>query len=60
MHQAIYEKLKSVARAVSCVTYGEIAPLAGLDLENAADCNELARILGEISMNERNYSAVET
>ena len=52
MHQAIYEKLKSVARAVSCVTYGEIAPLAGLELENPADRNELARILGEISVHE--------
>jgi hypothetical protein len=49
MHQAIYDDLKRVAKAQSTVTYSEIAPLAGLDMSNIADRNEIARILGEIS-----------
>ena len=52
MHQLIYDKLKSIARAQSTITYSEIAPLDSLDMSNPADRNEIARILGEISSYE--------
>ncbi|MCL5111112.1 MAG: hypothetical protein M1401_20030 [Chloroflexi bacterium] len=37
------------ARNQSLVNYGEIAPLAGLDLDSQEDRNTLGRLLGEIS-----------
>jgi hypothetical protein len=49
MHPRIYDKLKLVARAGTTTTYGEIAPLADLDMANPAHRNEIRRILGEIS-----------
>jgi hypothetical protein len=49
MHQAIYERLRQIAKAQNTTTYSEVAPLAGLDMANPADRNEIARILGEIS-----------
>jgi len=52
VHRAIYEKLKAVAKAEDLISYGEIAPLAGLDMENPDDRNKLAEILGEISTHE--------
>jgi hypothetical protein len=52
MHQRIYEKLKLVARAGTTITYGEIAPLADLDMLNPAHRNEIRRILDEISTHE--------
>ncbi len=54
MHQAIYDELKRVAKTQGTTTYGAIAPLAGLDMSNPADRNEIARILGEISTHEDN------
>lgn len=52
MHSDIYEKLGSVAQSRGTIAYGEVAPLAGLDMSNPADRNEIARILGEISTYE--------
>jgi len=52
MHQAIYERLKSVARAGAYVTYTDIAPLAGLDMSNPDDRNKIGELLGEISIHE--------
>lgn len=52
MHQAIYEELKKVARAGGTTTYGEIAPLASLDMSRADHRNQIADILGEISSYE--------
>lgn len=49
MHLAVYEELKRVARAQKTVTYSQIAPLADLDMSNAAHRQDIARILGEIS-----------
>ncbi|MBI4524721.1 MAG: hypothetical protein HY695_13030 [Deltaproteobacteria bacterium] len=45
----IYEQLKEVATRKSTTTYGEIAPLIGLDMTEAADRNRLGNLLGEIS-----------
>ena len=36
------------------VTYGEIAPLAGLYMDSQADRNKIREILGEISTHEHN------
>ncbi len=52
MHQAIYDKLVSVARSQSTVCYSEIAPLAGLDMSRPPDRNIIGEILGEISTYE--------
>ena len=52
MHQEIYEELKRVAREEKTITYSEIAPLAGLDMELAEDRNSIAEILDEISRHE--------
>jgi hypothetical protein len=49
IHQEIYERLKEVARNGDLITYSEIAPLAGLDMENQADRTRMGEILGEIS-----------
>ncbi len=49
MHEHIYQKLLAVARSQRVTTYQEIAPLAGLDMSNQADRNEIGRLLGEIS-----------
>ena len=32
MNQALYEKLKEVARSRSLITYSDIAPLVGVDI----------------------------
>jgi hypothetical protein len=55
IHQEIYECLKEVARRGDLITYGEIAPLAGLDMESQADRNEIGEILGEISTFEHEH-----
>ncbi len=55
MHQAIYEYLKAKARQEKLATYGEIAPLANLDMANQADRNRIGEILGEISTFEHQH-----
>lgn len=52
MHHAIYDKLRSVANGRGTMTYGEVAPLASLDMSDPADRNQIAQILGEISTYE--------
>jgi len=52
MTRDIYERLKEVARARRRITYGEIAPMAELDMSNPADRNEIAAILDAISSRE--------
>jgi hypothetical protein len=42
MHEAIYERLKQVARDQGLITYGELAPLADLHTQ------EYTRIRGHI------------
>jgi hypothetical protein len=49
MNQAIYETLQQVARSQGQTSYGEIAPLAHLNMESPADRNRLTEVLGEIS-----------
>jgi len=52
MHEAIYEELKRVASAETVAYYGQIAPLADLDMSRADDRNEISQILDEISAHE--------
>lgn len=52
IHQQIYERLKEVAKNGDLITYGEIAPLANLNMENPDDRNKIAHILGDISKYE--------
>jgi nicotinamide-nucleotide amidase len=49
---AIYEHLKVLARQGETTTYGEIAPLAHLDLNNPADLKEIGTILDDIAAYE--------
>lgn len=52
MHEAIYERLKQVARQRDTITYSEIAPMADLDMAVPQDRNRIAEILDEISRHE--------
>ena len=56
MHQAIYEELMRVAKGQRLTNYGDIAPLARLDMRNPVDRNEIGRILDEISNAEHQQS----
>ncbi len=56
IHQAIYERLKEGARLGCTVTYGEIAPLANLNMELQVDRNKMSEILAEISTYEHENS----
>lgn len=49
MNKAIYEKLKEAAKVPDTIAYGEIAPLAELDMSRADDRKTISEILGEIS-----------
>lgn len=49
MHQGIYEELKRVAKEQRLTNYADIAPLAGLSMDDPTDRNRIADILGEIS-----------
>ena len=46
MHQAVYERLKEVARASGVIHYSQIAPIAGVGPRN------LGQILGEVCQGE--------
>ena len=52
MHQAVYDELRRVANRQEMTTYGAIAPLAGLDMNNPADRDAMRRLLGDISTHE--------
>jgi len=54
MHTAIYQVLQETARAQGVITYAELAPLAEVDLNSAADRAALAAILDEINLHEHN------
>ena len=52
LHRPIYEELKRVAEQQDTATYGAIAPLADLDMENPAHRDRIRQILGKISTYE--------
>ena len=52
MHTGIYNRLLELARAQQLTTYSNIAPLAGLSMENEADRDRISQLLGEIVLHE--------
>lgn len=50
--QAIYDKIREVAKSRDITYYAEIAPLAGLNLASPGDIARLSSILGDISTAE--------
>jgi hypothetical protein len=52
MHMEIYEELKRAARGQTVIYYGQIAPLADLDMNRPDHRVEIGRILDEISSHE--------
>jgi hypothetical protein len=52
MHTAIYNRLTELARARQLTTYSDIAPLAGLSMENDEDRERISQLLGEIVLHE--------
>lgn len=49
VHAEIYDTLVQAARRQELVYYGDIAPLAGLDMDRQADRTAIGQILGDIS-----------
>ncbi|MBL7119246.1 MAG: hypothetical protein ISS53_01020 [Dehalococcoidia bacterium] len=52
MHQAVYETLKQVARSGGLICYGEVAPLAGVNLNSGRGRREMGCLLAEVCQNE--------
>lgn len=52
MHQAVYDKLLSVAKARSQITYTELGNVADLDVSLAGQIDLLVQILDEIALHE--------
>lgn len=52
MHQGVYETLKQVARSGGLICYGEVAPLAGVDLNSGRGRREVGCLLAEVCQNE--------
>ena len=52
MHQQIYERIQEAARRGTITHYGDIAPLAGLDMNLPEDRYEIGAILDEINRHE--------
>ncbi len=50
--EAIYDKLREVAKSRGITYYSEIAPLASLSMGSPGDRERIARILGDISTAE--------
>ena len=50
--EAIYDKLREVARSKCTTYYSEIAPLAGLNMDSPEDRKRISDILGDISTAE--------
>ena len=55
IHEAIYDRLKDVARGKDITYYSEIAPLAGLDMATEVGRIRIAQILDEINHHENDY-----
>lgn len=53
MHEAIYRRLSELAPTEHLATYSQIAPLAGLSMDDEADRAAISRLLGEIARHEQ-------
>ena len=52
MNQALYEKLKGVARLKSVITYSDIAPLVGVDIRTSLGRREIGRLIADVCAHE--------
>ncbi|MBL0572769.1 MULTISPECIES: hypothetical protein [Aeromonas] len=52
MNRVLYSELQKLARSQNLAAYSDVAPLVGLSMDNDADRNEIARLLGEIAIHE--------
>jgi hypothetical protein len=52
MHMAIYDQLVQLAHTKRLTTYSDIAPLAGLSMDDEEDRNKMSQILVEILQHE--------
>jgi hypothetical protein len=55
MSQVLYDELARLARARLLATYSDVSPLLGLSMDNEADRELIARLLGKL----RNSSMVK-
>ena len=55
MHQALYDRILSVARAEDITYYSEVAPLAGLDMHFEEDRDQISLLLREIALHEHEH-----
>ncbi len=55
MNEEIYRTLVEVAKAGELITYGEVAPLANLNMENPYDRNLMSVLLDEINVSEAHF-----
>jgi len=55
LHKPIYDELKRLAKRQATTTYGAIAPLAALEMDNPPDREEMRQILGKISTYEHQH-----
>lgn len=49
MNQVLYDELARLACARRLATYSDVSPLIGLSMDNEADREEIARLLGQIA-----------
>ncbi|MFJ3044395.1 hypothetical protein ACIPEN_01075 [Herbaspirillum chlorophenolicum] len=52
MNQILYGELVRLARARALAAYSDVSPLIGLSMQNDADREEIARLLGDIAVFE--------
>ncbi len=56
IYNAIYEKLREVARTHRLITYGEVAEVIGLDWQkNFGKCRQIPRVLEKICTTENEH-----
>ena len=55
VHTGIYERLKQVAKAQGLISYGEVAPVANLDMASPADRTTISALLDWINQDEEKH-----
>lgn len=53
MNENLYNEIVAVAQHRGLITYGEIAPPLGLDMNNDADRDQMSHLLAEIAAHEQ-------
>ncbi len=55
VHQLLYDQLVCAAKVSHTLYYSEVALTAGLNINDPSDRNQLARLLGDISVHENQH-----